>query len=467
MNRLAAIIVTFALFPAIASAAQEGGSRVYVWSGNVYVTQGKNPPHRVTISEPIASDTVISTGDKSTALLRFEDGQVVTMQSNSTFQVREYRYDARQIQNSNIDFAMLKGGMRFITGLIGQQRKQAFKLSTPNATVRIRGTEFMLTMVGQSMYGQVVSGKIGMTDAAGTTVLEAGQAAVVASSSASASVVPASVIPSGTFSELLSIPVDPLVVTSSVYKPAAVSGTAAIAAASRAGVSKMPAGGPLAGMAGADSVLTRDQKTASSGASGKSGMGLTGKVGTLGYGAELSFGISDNVFSRIGLNACTYKHNAHSSLANYDLKLQLQTAGAVVDWYPFASFRTSVGLFYDNNKVSLDANRAGGSYIINGRTYSTNQVGSLQGTMSFNRVAPYIGVGWGNPVAKDKGWGLVTDLGVLFQRKPRIDLTAVCTDPLICNQLQSDAAAENAKMQRDLRFFKWWPVVSIGVFYQW
>lgn len=222
----AIILVALALSPTISSAAEEtritttattsaansvqaASSRVYVVSGSVSVTHGKNPAHRVTDNEIIASDTLINTGEKSSALLKFEDGQVVTMQANSTFHVREYRYDVKQIEKSNIVFSMLRGGMRFFTGLIGQQRKSAFRLYAPTATIGIRGTEFMVVMVDGSMYSQVLAGSIDMTNAAGTTVIGAGQSAAIASSNALVTLVSASAIPVGTFSELLSIPVSP------------------------------------------------------------------------------------------------------------------------------------------------------------------------------------------------------------------------------------------------------------------
>jgi glycerate kinase len=113
----------------------------------------------------------------------------------------------------------------------------------------------------------------------------------------------------------------------------------------------------------------------------------------------------------------------------------------------------------------------GGTYTINGTTYSSTDVGSLQGDMSFNKVAPYIGIGWGNPAARDKGWGMTSDIGVLFQGTPKTSLVATCGAAIAgtatCTQLQSDTAAENTKLQNDLRNFKWWPVVSVGISYQW
>lgn len=535
MKNIATLIVALALLPAVSSAAPAPGaaktagaaeSRIYVVSGNVSVTQGKNPAHRVIGSEPIASNTLVNTGDKSAALLRFEDGQVVTLQANSSFNVREYHYDAKRIENSNIVFSVFSGGMRFITGLIGQHKKQAFRLSTPNATIGIRGTEFMVTMAGKSMYSRVLSGGIAMTNAAGTAVVGAGQSAVVPSSGALATLVSASAIPAGTFGELLSIPVQPSGIPAPAPEPvpepapaapvepapAAVPEPATIpdvlsdtvgasaatgTAAGVAGTSLAVAGSTLAALAGSDSDSTPadsppaapetglqgspepakapEEKAPAQAADKKamatnsrSDVGLTGKIGTLGYGLELNLGLSDSVSARLGINTFSYKYNTNSNSINYDFKLQLQSVSALADWYPFeGSFRTSAGVLYNNNKVGLDALPTGGTYTINGRPYTSAQVGSLQGTVSFNKLAPYIGIGWGNPVAKNKGWGLVTDIGVLFQGKPTIDLVVTCTDPSVCTQLQTDATAENTRLQNDLSNFKWWPVASIGISYQW
>ena len=196
MKTIAAIFTVLALFPSVSSASQEtgktkpdtpaatvSGSMVYPVSGDVFVTQGKLPVRRLANSEPLKSNTLIQTGAKSAALLRFEDGQVVTMQANSIFYVREYRYDAKSIRNSSIVFSMFQGGMRFITGLIGQHDRHAFRLSTPDATIGIRGTDFMVTMVEKSLYSRVLKGKIALTNAAGMKTVSAGQTVVVPSSS--------------------------------------------------------------------------------------------------------------------------------------------------------------------------------------------------------------------------------------------------------------------------------------------
>lgn len=207
IRNITKLVITLAwMFSVSAWAA---GGYVFDAAGDVSVAAGEADAQPARKNDAIASGTIINTGDNSHAVLKFEDGQVVVMQSNSSFQVREYSYEAKQVEKSNIVFAMLKGGMRFVTGLIGQRHRDAFKLATPNATIGIRGTEFMVVMGNSPMYSQVVSGSIGVTNAAGTAVLTAGQTALTVSASALTTVVPAATIPAGTFTQLGAIPVPP------------------------------------------------------------------------------------------------------------------------------------------------------------------------------------------------------------------------------------------------------------------
>lgn len=485
MRKIAAAFLALALSPAISSASQDADtmnagttarssaqtrdSRVYVVKGDVFVSQGKNPAHRVTGNEVIVSDTLIRTDNVSAALLKFEDGQIVTMQANSIFRVREYRYDANKVEDSSIIFSMLKGGLRFVTGLIGQRKKQAFRLLTPNATLGIRGTDFMVAMVDNSMYTQVQSGKITMTNPAGVVVLGAGKSAVVASSGALATMVTASAVPAGTFSGLGSIPLDPSAIPApaleSVSIPEPVPVPAPIVIPAVIPEPEPPVSVSTQAAEPPPEVIV-EQPAGHDEPNSRSGAALTGKISSLGFGAELNLSVSDSVSTRFGINYGSF-YSSNTYLSNYDSDVKLQTASAMLDWYPFqGSFRTTGGVFYNNNQVGLNAVPVNGNFSIGNGTYSTTQVSSVQGTTTFNAVAPYLGIGWGNPVESNKGWGLVSDFGVLFQGSPSIDMVATC--PGACpGGLQNDLQIENASLQNEIGKFKLWPVVSVGISYQW
>ncbi len=89
-------------------------------------------------AEVLAGDRVVTTSGR--AQLRFTDGAYVSLQPNTTFEVREYRYDGKTDGTEKGIFGLLRGAMRTVTGLIGRVNRGAYQIQTPTATVGIRGT---------------------------------------------------------------------------------------------------------------------------------------------------------------------------------------------------------------------------------------------------------------------------------------------------------------------------------------
>jgi len=202
------------------------------------------------------------------------------------------------------------------------------------------------------------------------------------------------------------------------------------------------------------------------------GLSVSGKVGSLGMGLELSKGYSESFSTRLGFNTFNYNTTMVKNSVNYDFKLQLRTVSALADWYPMqGAFRATTGLYYNNNKFALTGKPTGATYTIGGVNYNAADVGNMYGSVSFNKVAPYFGLGWGNPVAQGKGWGLVSDLGVLVQGQPTTTLDATCGPAIAgtaqCTNLQNSVASERAKLSSSLSNFKLYPVATVGISYQW
>lgn len=199
-------------------------------------------------------------------------------------------------------------------------------------------------------------------------------------------------------------------------------------------------------------------------------IGIAASAGTTGLGVHLSVPLHQQLNARIGANAFDYSYDGSTSDLDYDFKLKLKTFDALLDYFPLnGAFRITGGVVYNGNKFDAVAKPNGGStYTINGRSYSASNAGTINGQIDFRNVAPYLGIGWGNAVAKDKGWGFSSDIGVLFQGSPRTSLTnSGCTaDPLVCAQLATDVAAENRELQDEAKDFKAYPVLRVGVTYR-
>ncbi len=195
------------------------------------------------------------------------------------------------------------------------------------------------------------------------------------------------------------------------------------------------------------------------------GPALDLQAGTLGGGLGLTFGVNRSLDVRAGFNVANAERTATLGGISYDGQLKFQTVGALADWYPFqGSFHLSAGLFYNDNKVNLTATPgAGGTYTINGNTYSAAQVGTLTGAIGFNKTSPYGGLGFGNPM-RGGPWSVMLDLGVLYQGSPQVTLSASGerANPQVATVVSS--AAQTA--QSDIADYRWWPLVQLNLAYR-
>ena len=192
------------------------------------------------------------------------------------------------------------------------------------------------------------------------------------------------------------------------------------------------------------------------------------RAGTLGGGVELSYALSQRAALR--LNADSYNRTQSKTHDNidYDMKLKLQTASLMGDWFPFANnFRISLGAMFNGNKFTMKGQPTNGTFTINGVTYQAQDVGSFDAQVDFKKAAPYLGIGYGRPI--NSGLSLIFDLGVMSQGGPRSKIDVTCgtsiQGTITCSNLQRDAAAEQSNLDESLHNFKYYPVISLGLAY--
>jgi hypothetical protein len=194
-------------------------------------------------------------------------------------------------------------------------------------------------------------------------------------------------------------------------------------------------------------------------------------LGTTGLGAHLSVPVAEKLNARFGVNAFSYSYDGSTSTVNYDFKLKMRTVDALLDYHPYSgAFRLSAGAIYNGNKITATGlPNSGATYTLNGRTYAASDVGQLNGDVDFRKIAPYLGIGWGNPLANKKGgFAFTADLGVMLQGTPRTSLTNTgCqSGTVICQQIATDVAAENVRLSEEAKDFKTYPVARVGVSYR-
>lgn len=211
-------------------------------------------------------------------------------------------------------------------------------------------------------------------------------------------------------------------------------------------------------------------------------------------------------------------------------KVKFSTLGIFADWFPFYNgFRVTGGLGIMTGtkvgaqgiasrtpRIGADGNRTTLNY--DGKTYSVDQgdysyngvdyclsagrlytgrcaanptnvavdgndLENILGNVTvdvdakWSSVAPYLGVGFGNPVADDSEWTFTTDLGVYFTGSPKVtaksssncDVYANANSKSACLTLvtEMDKKADEAiiKAREDLKKAKFLPYLSLGVAY--
>jgi len=192
-------------------------------------------------------------------------------------------------------------------------------------------------------------------------------------------------------------------------------------------------------------------------------IGINPRIGTLGYGIELSAGVADKLSVGLGFNNASRTRQDNTNGVDYEFEWKLRSAELLANFHPMGgAFRLRAGVLLNRNEFGLKGKPSGGTYEFNGVTYPAAQVGSLTGKLSFNKTSPYLGLGWGN--RPNGSWGVTFDLGAVYQGKPKLGLqaTGAAADPA----LAADLEAERQQAEDDLSSFKWWPVIQLGMYFR-
>lgn len=112
----------------MATAQQPGGSFRFLGKG-----------------DSVLAGDVITTTDKGYAVVSLEDGSKFTLRPSTTFALDRFS----QLQGAeSLAMRLLKGGMRFVTGLVGKRNPTGVELRVNTATIGVRGTSFDARICG-------------------------------------------------------------------------------------------------------------------------------------------------------------------------------------------------------------------------------------------------------------------------------------------------------------------------------
>lgn len=188
LQRHAWLFLLLGLLLSFSAVAQEAGRLLFV-RGDVQLDRG-GEVRLASRGDTVAVGDILRTGAGASAQLRLSDGAMVALRPDSLFRIEAQDYDSADPAKGSQAGELLRGGLRAITGAIGKERPEAVKLSTPVATIGIRGTVYDTVYVPPEglpgmpdlppgQYTMVIKGRIVLANAGGELNLAAGEIAYV------------------------------------------------------------------------------------------------------------------------------------------------------------------------------------------------------------------------------------------------------------------------------------------------
>jgi hypothetical protein len=184
---LVALLAVAALAAAPAAFANTG--QVTHLSGTLSVKKADGSVRILSPRSVVAAGDTISTERDTYANIRFADGGNMTIKPSSSVKLDQFRFDPKNAKGDSFSATLIAGGLRMITGLLGQRSRDSFKMGTSTATIGIRGTTFNVddcTAGGPGcgdlppgVYVGVTDGTVEVANPAGRSVVRAGQYSIV------------------------------------------------------------------------------------------------------------------------------------------------------------------------------------------------------------------------------------------------------------------------------------------------
>ena len=177
LSALALVMMLWALDGHAASAGKVVASSA---PATIVATTGKS--RNALPGTPIESGERLLTGDKGRLSVKFSDDSLVQINAQSEFRIDQYAFNGGSNESDKGLFSLVKGGFRTVTGALGKSGRGTYRVTTPAATIGIRGTEYSARL-DNGLHVQVDHGEISLTNRAGAFSVSEGQRAYVANRS--------------------------------------------------------------------------------------------------------------------------------------------------------------------------------------------------------------------------------------------------------------------------------------------
>ncbi|WP_133104560.1 hypothetical protein [Psychrobacter sp. DD43] len=209
---------------------------------------------------------------------------------------------------------------------------------------------------------------------------------------------------------------------------------------------------------------------------------ISAEVGTLGYGANIAWGLNDKTEIQAGWAggdvADLFGGDFDANDINYDVDSDFSNPYLGVQLRPMSNwFTVGAGIIVPDNDINVRANAEGeGYYSINGdkfyagaapdrvndEDFGGQNVGALEGTIEHrNKLAPYATIGFRPNITNN--FGLFGELGAAYMGKTNATINRVAGNPNPAADIVADQAEKDLE---DKNWLEWMPIVKVGATYR-
>lgn len=117
-------------------------------AGSAFVSEDAGGRTAVSIGQRIYAGQTVTTSSDGEVHLETVDGGIVAIRPDTVFRVDDYRAEGEP--DDRVFMSLLKGAVRSVTGWIGRYNAPAYRITTPTATIGIRGTDHETTVIDEA-----------------------------------------------------------------------------------------------------------------------------------------------------------------------------------------------------------------------------------------------------------------------------------------------------------------------------
>ncbi|MEO1553847.1 MAG: hypothetical protein AAFR82_07905 [Pseudomonadota bacterium] len=193
---------------------------------------------------------------------------------------------------------------------------------------------------------------------------------------------------------------------------------------------------------------------------------VSGGIGTMGGAVEGQIQVNEYFQLRAGANYLAFDEDIDVDEITYEGELDFSGLGAFIDVHPFKnSFFVTGGAYAGGKSIDLTASSTV-PVEIGGVVFTPAEYGRLEGDVSFDDVAPFVGLGFDTTFEGSGNWGFHILAGAAVFGSGDVSLEAVggtlSNDPFLQAELQN----EIADIEEEIEDYELWPVVQLGLSYR-